>query len=67
VATNQGKLLTKLNPRYVKIFNRLPWLVIEIYASKISMSFYLFIAILCAKKSSVYKHLIKISKEAENL
>ncbi len=54
---NQGKLLTKLNPRYVKVFKSLPWLDIELYASKISMSFYHFIAILCAKISSVYKPL----------
>jgi hypothetical protein len=50
---NQGKLLTKLNPRYERIFNILPWLGIEFYASKISMSFNLLIAILCGKISSV--------------
>jgi len=54
---NQGKLLTKLNPRYVRAFKSLPWLGIELYASKISMSFYIFIAILCAKISSVNKPL----------
>jgi len=47
--TNQGKLLTKLNTKYVRVFKSLPWLGIELYASKISMSFYHFIAILCAK------------------
>jgi len=36
---NQGKLLKKLNPRYVKVFKILPWLGFEFYASKISMSF----------------------------
>jgi hypothetical protein len=51
----QCKLLTKLNPRYVRVFKSLPWLGIEFYASKISMSFCLFITILCAKISSVYK------------
>jgi len=49
------RLLTKLNPRYVRVFKSLPGLGIEFYASKISMSFYLFIAILCAKIPGVYK------------
>jgi len=25
--TNQGKQLTKLNPRYVRVFQSLPWLL----------------------------------------
>jgi len=37
---NQDTLLTKLNPRYVRVFKSLPWLGIEFYVSKISMSFY---------------------------
>jgi len=38
----QGKLVTKLNPRsnfdprYVRVYKILPWLGIELYASKIS-------------------------------
>jgi len=63
--TNQGKLLTKLNPRYVRIFNSLPWLGIEFYASKISMSFYLFMSVLCAKISSVYKPLKNTSNRGD--
>jgi len=53
--TNQGKLLTKLNPVYVRVFKSLPWSGIEFYASKISMPFYLFIVIFCAKILCVYK------------
>jgi len=56
--TKQGKLLTKLNPRYIRIFKILPRLGIEFYASKISMSFYRN-AILCSKIYSVYKPLIR--------
>jgi hypothetical protein len=52
---NQGKLLTKLNPRYVRVFKSLSCLGIELYASKISMSTYLLITILCAKISSGYR------------
>jgi hypothetical protein len=33
--TNQGKLLTKLSTRYVKVFNSLPWLVNRTYGLKI--------------------------------
>jgi hypothetical protein len=54
---NQGKLLIKLNPRYFRVFKRLSWLDIEFYALKISMSFYLFNSILCAKILCVYKPL----------
>jgi len=32
---NQSKLLTKLNPRYVRVFKSLFWLRTEFYASKI--------------------------------
>ncbi len=46
---NQGKLLTKLNPRCVRVFKSLPWLGIEFYASKISISLYLFI-LYCVQK-----------------
>jgi len=54
--TNQGKLLSKLC--IPCIFDKsLPWLGIEFYALKISMSFYLFVAILCAKMYSVYRPL----------
>jgi len=55
--SNQGMLLIKLNPRYFRVFKRLSWLDIKFYASKISMSFYLFNSILCAKILCVYKPL----------
>ena len=53
----QGKLFTKHNSRYVVFFESLPWLDIEIYVSKIAISFYHNIAILCVKMSSVTRAL----------
>jgi len=55
--------LTKFNPRYVRVFKSLPWLVIETHGSKLSTSFLSFFAILCAKISSVYKPLGRIEQE----
>jgi len=57
---SQGKLLKNLNPRYARVFKSLPWLGIEFYASKILMSFYLFIAIVCVKITIKYKPYMNI-------
>jgi len=54
--TNQGKLSIKLNPRYVLVFNELALVGQYKPMSQINqISKYLFIAILCANISSVYK------------
>jgi len=57
--TKQGKLLTKLNPRFLKAY--LGWPVEAdvkiIKYQNIKIPFYLFITILCAKISSVNKPL----------
>ncbi len=58
--TNQGKLLTKLNPRYFRVFQSLPWLVYVSKLSNIKMSFYLFIAIFRAKLSRVSRALMNV-------
>ncbi len=50
--------MTKFNPRYVRVFKS-----IETHGSKLSTSFLSFIAILCAKISSVYKPLGRIEQE----
>jgi len=58
--TNQGKLLTKLNPRYVMVLRAYLGWSIEAYVSKLTkyiLSFYRNVSILCAKISSVYKPL----------
>jgi len=52
--TKQGKLLTKLNPRFVMVFKSLPWLVnLFIFLSQYCVQQYLhgvnFINILCAR------------------
>jgi len=52
--TNQGKLLTELNPRYVTVLKNLPRLVNMSQNYQIILKFYRFIAVLCAKISSVY-------------
>jgi hypothetical protein len=52
----QGKLLSKLVLGFDK---SLPWLGIEFYAIKIPISFYLFIAILYDKMSSVFRALCR--------
>jgi len=46
---NQGKLLKTLTYLGLRFVKSLPWFVIETHGSKISISFYLFIAILCEK------------------
>jgi len=55
--TNQGKLLKTLTYLGLSFVKSLPRLVIETYDSNLSIYFYLFIAIVCAKISSVYKPL----------
>ncbi len=61
---NQGKLLTEFNTWYVGVLRAyLAW-SIETYVSKLSnikIHFYLFIVILCAKISSVYRPLILLN------
>jgi hypothetical protein len=55
--TNQGKLLTKLKPRYVRVLRVYLGWSIETYGSNLSNVLIFFIALLCAKISSVYKPL----------
>ncbi len=54
--SNQGKLLKILSYLGLSFVKSLPWFVIETHGSKLSMSFYLFIAIMYAKISSVYMY-----------
>jgi len=52
---NQGKLLKTLTYLGLSFVRSLHWYIIETHGSKLFMSFYLFIAILFAKISSVHK------------
>jgi len=57
--TNQGKLLTKLNPRYVRVVKSLPWLGIELYALKYQSMF------IFSSQCYVQKYLVCMSPKSD--